>query len=149
MSNIIDILREIKSVHVFVVLLRIHTGMICVILGIFHLWQNEWTWLSDSPTLDYFLDALSQLGFYGEFMGLFLIVVGFFLISQRLSTLGALLLIPILSNVLIHAFSGQIKEVVLLSTFIFFNLVFMILWDYKKLVLISGQDRSLSFRESL
>ncbi|MEM6630638.1 MAG: hypothetical protein AAF694_13245 [Bacteroidota bacterium] len=149
MSNIIDILREIKSVHVFVMLLRIHTGIICVVLGIFHLWQNEWTWLADSPPLNYFLEALSQLGFYGEFMGLFLVVVGLFLVSQRLSTLGALLLIPILSNVLIHAFSGQIKEVVLLSTFIFFNLVCMILWDYKKLILISRQDRPISIWESL
>ena len=145
MSNVIDILREIKSVHVFVMLVRIHTGAICFVLGIFHLWQNDWTWLADSPPLQYFLDALSQLGFYGQFMGLFLIIVGLFLVSQRLSTLGALLLIPILSNVMIHAFSGQIKEVLLLSTFIFFNLVLMILWDYKKLKLISDKEMPISF----
>ena len=145
MSNVIDILREIKSVHVFVMLLRIHTGVICIVLGIFHLWQNDWTWLADSPPLQYFLDALSQLGFYGQFMGLFLVLVGVFLMSQRLSTLGALLLIPILSNVMIHAFSGQIKEVLLLSAFIFFNLVLMIMWDYKKLKLISDKEIPVSF----
>ncbi len=146
MLSIIDILREIRSVRILIALLRVQVGLMFLILGLLRILVHDLNWLTDQTSLAYFIEALSQIGFFGNFMGLFLIVTGFFLISQRFATLGSMLLIPILFNVLMKSLSLDIKEAIFMSALVFFNVILFILWDYEKIKPIFNYDTAVRFK---
>ncbi len=146
MLSTIDILREIKSVRILIAFLRVQIGLMFLVLGVFRVMVHDLNWVPDYAPVANFVEAMTQVGFFGNFMGPFLIITGFFLISQRFATLGSILLIPILFSVLVRSFSLDLKEAIFLSCFVFFNVLLFILWDYEKVKPIFNYDTSIRFK---
>jgi len=146
MLSTIDILKEIRSVKIIIVMLRIQMGSLFVTLGLLRAFRYEWYWLSDTSPLMNFIHIINEVGFLGDLMGLFLIVTGLMLISQRLTTLGAILLLPIMFKILFRSFSIDLKEAMLLSSFIISNIFLFLLWDYERFTSLFDHEPSVDLK---
>jgi hypothetical protein len=90
-----------------------------------------------------YLDALFATGLYYEVIGWAQVIAAVLLITQRYSTIGAILFLPIIFNIMVLTIStiGSLTPVI--ATLMFLGILFLMLWDYYKWINIFSSDNKL------
>ena len=132
MIKLIDKLRQQYWIGVFVICLRYLIGSAFVFASIVKIQGERFTILSPETRIGHFFEAMYQTGAYWQFLGWAQLTAAFLLMTQRFSTLGALMFFPIILNIFVVTvalgFSGTpfVTGLMLLAT------SFLLIWDYDK-----------------
>ncbi len=90
-----------------------------------------------------YLDALYATGFYYEMIGWAQVMAAVLLITQRFATLGALIFLPIIFNIMVLTISTIGSLTPLIAFLMFLGIVFLLFWDYYKWINIFSKDDKL------
>jgi hypothetical protein len=90
-----------------------------------------------------YLDALFATGFYYEMIGWAQVIAAVLLISQRFATIGAILFLPIIFNIMVLTLSTIGSFTPVIATLMFFGISYLVLWDYYKWINIFSSDNNL------
>lgn len=90
-----------------------------------------------------YLDALYANGFYYEMIGWAQVMAAVLLITQRFATLGALIFLPIIFNIMVLTMSTIGSLTPLIAFLMFLGIVFLLFWDYYKWITIFSKDDKL------
>ena len=84
-------------------------------------------------SLPHLLEAMFQSGFYWHFIGWGQFMAGALLMSQVLSTLGAVVFFPIMATIFIFTLSFQSTAILCVTTLMLLGNIYLLLWDWSKL----------------
>lgn len=73
------------------------------------------------------------LGLWGRFVAWSQLIISLLLLSQRFATLGAIMLVPMLANILVITVSLEFKGTPYLVAFLLLLNLFLLIADYRKL----------------
>ncbi len=131
----IDYLKKILVVKLFAIYLRYLTGFAFVFASIVKIKGERFTIIPPTEPVGYFFEAMYQSGFYWQFLGWAQLVSGALLMSQRLSTIGAMAFFPVILNVCLITHSVNFGTgTPTITTLMLLGTIFLLLWDYKKWV---------------
>lgn len=77
-----------------------------------------------------------HLGVYAKFIAWSQVVIGLLLLTQRFATLGAIMLFPMISNILMVTISLEWKGTPYVNAFLLLLNLILLLWDYNKLKIL-------------
>ncbi|MFZ5972344.1 MAG: hypothetical protein ACOYXA_12200 [Bacteroidota bacterium] len=131
----IDDLKKFLVVKLFAIYLRYLIGFAFVFASIIKIRGERFTSISPTEPVGYFFEAMYQSGFYWQFLGWAQLVSGALLMSQRFSTIGAMVFFPVILNVCLITHSVDFGSgTPTITTLMLLGTVFLLLWDYRKWV---------------
>jgi hypothetical protein len=137
MIRLIDILRKKKWCKIFIIYLRYLIGGAFVLSSIVKIAGERFTTLSGEGTPynspGHFFETLYQSGMYWQFLGWSQLAAGFLLMFQKLSTLGAVLFIPISINIFVITVSYSFTGTPYITGLMLLANITLLIWDHKKL----------------
>jgi hypothetical protein len=144
MWKLIDRLKTLLFFKIATIYLRYLIGFAFVFASYIKIRGERFTRISVSDPVGYFFEAMYQTGFYWNFLGWGQFIAGSLLMSQRFSTVGAMVFFPIILNVCMITFSinfgtgtPTITLLMLLGT------IYLLLWDYKKWIILFQRDHNI------
>jgi len=144
MFKIIDLLKKQLLVKLFVIYLRYLIGFAFVFASIIKIQGERFTLIPPTEPVGYFFEAMYQTGFYWIFLGWAQFISGALLMSQRFSTIGALIFLPIITNVCLITHSVNFGSgTPTITTLMLLGTIFLVLWDYKKWIILFKKDHSI------
>ncbi|RAV99519.1 hypothetical protein [Pseudochryseolinea flava] len=144
MFRIIDKLKGYLVIKLFTIYLRYLIGFAFVFASFIKMKGERFTSIPATEPIGYFFEAMYQTGFYWRFLGVGQFVAGALLMSQRFSTLGALLFFPIILNVFMitHAIDFG-SGTPIITTLMLAGTIYLLLWDYRKWIILFRQDHQI------
>ncbi|MVM35879.1 DoxX family membrane protein [Spirosoma sp. HMF4905] len=140
MEKLIAKLKQTIALQLFTIFLRYLLGSAFVYASVFKILGIRFTPKSgeNAPidSLPHFLEAMYQSGYYWYFIGWGQLVVGFLLMSQILSTLGAVAFFPIMLNIVMITTSFDSISVFIITCLMLLANIYLLLWDWNKLKFI-------------
>lgn len=130
--------------QIFTITLRYLIGSAFVFSSIVKIKSERFTTESgaSAPINDawHFFETLFASGLYWNFLGWMQILAGFLLMTQRLSTIGALLFLPIISNIFFITISYDFAGTPIITFLMLMANIYLIFWDWNKLkvLLLNG-----------
>lgn len=101
--------------------------------GLKKLLGERFTILGVDTPVGFFFEALYRTGFYWNFLGFVQLIAGVLLLIPRSSFFGALLYLPIITNIFIIVTSMHFKGTPYVVGLMLLGNLYLIFWDYKKL----------------
>jgi hypothetical protein len=137
----IDTLKKLVLFKLAVIYLRYLIGFAFVFASIVKIKSMRFTSIPPTEPVGYFFEAMYQTGFYWNFLGWGQFISGALLMTQRFATVGAMMFLPIIVNVVVitHAIDFGTGTPVI-TTLMLLATIFLILWDYKKWIILFRQD---------
>lgn len=133
MMVIIQWLRSKIFFKLCVIYLRYLIGVAFVFASVVKIKGQRFTSIPPSEPVGYFFEAMYQTGMYWNFLGWSQLVAGILLMTQRFSTVGAFIFLPIITNVWLITLSVDFGSgTPIITTLMFLGTVFLVLWDYPK-----------------
>lgn len=80
----------------------------------------------------HFFETLYQSGLYWQFLGMGQLVAGALLMTQKYALLGALMFLPIISNVFVITISYDFGGTPIITGGMLLANIFLVLWDWNK-----------------
>lgn len=133
MSNLYEKLKSNIYLNLFVIFTRYLIGFAFVPSGLTKLLGLRFTVLPVTHPVGYFFETFYQFGLYWNFLGLVQVVAGFLLITQRFSTLGAILFSGIMVNIWMITFSIDFGGTIFITTGMLLASFMLLAWDWDKL----------------
>lgn len=141
--------RARRGLHLFVANLRIFIGFAMLPAGLKKVLGEPFTDASNSGPFHDFLHAFHDTGVFYSFVGATQILVALLLMTQRFALIGALLLVPILTTILVFCWSTAVYPTASVVTLMWLGTVGLVLWDidrWRVLFATSGAPPSLARR---
>ncbi|MDA0337828.1 MAG: hypothetical protein O2782_21890 [bacterium] len=88
-----------------------------------------------------FLHAFYATGAFYSFVGVMQLLAALLLLSQRFALVGALILLPIVSTILVFCWSTKVYPTASVVTFMFAATLGLVLWDLQKWRTVFSQDQ--------
>ncbi len=140
MEKLVSKIKQIIIFQLFTILLRYVLGGAFVYASIFKILGIRFTPESgeNAPinTLPHFMEAMYQSGYYWYFIGWGQLIIGFLLISQLFSTLGAVAFFPLMLNIVIITTSFDSVGILTITCLMLLANIYLLLWDWNKLKFI-------------
>lgn len=144
MFRLIDFLKQQILVKLFVIYLRYLIGFAFVFASIVKIRGERFTSIPASEPVGYFFEAMYQSGFYWNFLGWAQLISGALLMSQRFSTVGAMVFFPVILNVCLITHSVDFGSgTPTITTLMLLGTTFLLLWDYKKWMILFQRDHTI------
>ena len=144
MFRLIDFLKQQLLVKLFVIYLRYLIGFAFVFASIVKIRGERFTSIPASEPVGYFFEAMYQSGFYWNFLGWAQLISGALLMSQRFSTVGAMVFFPVILNVCLITHSVDFGSgTPTITTLMLLGTTFLVLWDYKKWMILFQRDHTI------
>jgi hypothetical protein len=144
MFRIIDWLKNQLLVKLFVIYLRYLIGFAFVFASVVKIKGERFTSISPNEPVGYFFEAMYQSGFYWNFLGWAQLISGALLMSQRFSTIGAMVFLPIITNVCLITHSVNFGSgTPTITTLMLLGTLFLVLWDYKKWIILFKKEHTI------
>jgi hypothetical protein len=125
--------RQFTALHRLAIISRILLASAFIPTGAVKLLGRRFTLLGTDNPIGAFFEALYQTGFYWNFLGLGQVLAGVALIIPATRTLGAVMFLPILLNVVVLTWSLNFTGTVYITTMMLVANVFLLCWDYDRL----------------
>ena len=93
---------------------------------------KRFTLISPENPIGAFFEALYQTGMYWQFIGLCQIVAGILLLIPRAHHLGALLFVPIMTNIFVITVSLGFKGTWVVTALMLLAVLYLCFWDYDR-----------------
>jgi hypothetical protein len=140
----IDYFKKFLIVRLFVIYLRYLIGFAFIFASIIKIKGERFTSIPPTEPVGHFFEAMYQSGFYWNFLGWAQLIAGSLLMSQRFSTIGALVFFPIILNVCLITISIDFGSgTPVITSLMLLGTLFLILWDYKKWIILFKQDHQI------
>ncbi len=146
--------RQTRWLHVAIVHLRLFLGFAFVPAGLKKLLAQPFTAPENTGVFHDFLHAFHATGPFYQFVGVVQLFAAVLLMTQRFATVGACLLLPIITAILVFCWSTRVYPTALVVTLMFLGTVTLLLWDLQKWrgVFVpddrGGRDLELQIRSS-
>lgn len=141
MGVLISRLKQITILQIFTISIRYLLGTSFVWASILKIQGRRFTPHSaeNEPinTLDHFFESMYQSGLYWHFIGWVQLMAGFLLMSQRFSTLGAVVFFPLMLNIFIITISFNWAGVLTITFLMLLTNIYLLLWDWNKLKFVA------------
>lgn len=132
MTTLLERLHDRRSMHLLVALTRIFVGFALVPSGLKKVLGEPFTDPANSGPFHDFLDAFHATGVFYSFVGVMQLVTALLLMSQRFATLGAFLLMPIVTTILVFCWSTRVYPTASVVTLMWLATLGLLLWDFAK-----------------
>lgn len=154
MKTLVDYLRSKHAFTLFVIYLRYLIGGAFVYAGFGKAMGGRFMppgslqIPAEGMEIDVFFEALYRTGIWWKFLGWGQVIAGLLLVTQRWSTLGAILFLPVSLNVFMITISMDFHGTPLLTGLILLANIGLLVWDYEKLrlLLLPNSDDVLTIR---
>lgn len=144
MENLINNFKRKPWMNIFTVYLRFLIGAAFVYSSIVKTRVNRFISIdgSDFPinTMAHFFETIYQSGLYWQFIGASQLVAGCLLMTQRFSTMGALIFFPIILNIFVITLSYDFRGTPIITGLMLLANTFLLLWDYSRLKYIFSRE---------
>jgi len=142
--NLMDKIKQITFIKIIVVYLRYLIGFAFVFASIVKIKGERFTTIPTSEPVGYFFEAMYQTGFYWNFLGWCQFIAGCLLMSQRFSTIGAIIFFPIILNVTMITYSVNFgMGTPTITLLMLMGTLFLLAWDYKKWIILFKPDHKI------
>ncbi|MCL6219573.1 hypothetical protein [Zunongwangia pacifica] len=94
---------------------------------------ERFTSLPNDHPMGHYLEALFYTGYYYPFIGVMQMLAAILLLIPRTATLGALIYLPIILNIMVLSLAVRFEGSLLTSPLMFTAVIFLLCWDYHKL----------------
>ncbi len=88
-------------------------------------------------------ETLYQSGLWWKFLGLGQLIAGFLLMTQRYAKLGALMFLPIISNVFVITISYDFRGTPVITGLMLLANILLILWDWDEVKILINKTPSI------
>lgn len=133
-------LKQKIPVQLFIIYLRYLIGGAFVFAAIVKIKGERFTTLDGtaSPLNSPFhlFETLYQSGFYWKFLGIGQVVAGFLLMTQKYAKLGALMFLPIISNIFVITLSYDFKGTPVITGLMLLANILLVVWDWDELKIL-------------
>ena len=140
MEKLVSKLKQIVIFQLFTILLRYLLGLAFVYASVFKILGIRFTQKSGESapinTLPHLMEAMYQSGYYWYFIGWGQLIIGFLLLSQLFSTLGAVAFFPLMLNIVMITTSFDSVNVLIITCLMLLANIYLLLWDWNKLKFI-------------
>lgn len=143
MSSYYESLRRNPFANWFVINLRFFIAYGFIPSGIKKIFGTPFANPGQQGAFMEYLDALHATGFYYEMIGWAQVIAAILLITQRFATLGAVIFLPIIFNIMVLTMSTIGSLTPLIACLMFLGIVFLLFWDYYKWINIFSNDNKL------
>ncbi|MGH1365862.1 MAG: hypothetical protein ACRBF0_20050 [Calditrichia bacterium] len=92
----------------------------------------------------HFFETLYQSGLYWQFIGMGQLVAAFFLMTQRYSKLGALMFLPIISNIFVVTISYDFRGTPIITGLMLLANLMLLLWEWDELKILFNKEPVLN-----
>jgi len=116
----------IGAAFVFAAIVKIMGGRFTTMDGINEPINSAW----------HMFETLYQSGLWWKFLGLGQIIAGFLLMTQRYAKLGALLFLPIISNVFVITISYDFRGTPVITGLMLLANIMLVLWDWDEVKIL-------------
>jgi hypothetical protein len=146
----ISSLKRIKTLQIFTIFLRYLIGSAFVFASIVKIQGLRFT--SDSGAGSpinsawHFFETMYASGLYWKFIGWGQLVAGLILMTQRWSTFGAVLFLPIITNIFIITLSYEFAGTPLITFLMLLANLYLLIWDWNKLKFLFSNN-NFDFRD--
>ncbi len=132
MIALIERARQRRGLNLLVVNLRIFLAFGMLPAGLKKVIGEPFTDAANVGPFHDFLDGFYATGAFYGFVGAMQLVASALLFSQRFATLGALILLPILTSILVFCWSTWVPFTASVVTLMWLGNVALVLWDIRK-----------------
>ncbi|TAE11631.1 MAG: DoxX family protein [Bacteroidetes bacterium] len=126
-------LKANKWMGYFTVFTRFALALGFIPSGIVKITGERFTALSNQHPMGAYLQALYETGFYYPFIGYAQVLAAVLLLIPATATLGALLYLPIITNIAVLSFSVRFDGSLLTSPLMVVANIYLLCWDAHKL----------------
>ena len=124
-----------------VINLRYLIGLGFIPSGLVKVMNQPFTNPENTGVFAEFLHALHATGFYYNTVGLSQMLAAVLLMTQRFATLGALLFLPIIFNIMVLTLSTIGSLTPIIASLMFLGTLFLLLWDLPKWINVFRKDQ--------
>lgn len=143
MKNFFIKLRHNRLLNLFAINLRYAIGLGFIPSGMIKLLGKPFTRAENVGVFYDFLHAMYATGIYYNMIGFMQVFAGVLLITQRFSTLGAAIFLPIIFNITVLTLSTIGSFTPLIATLMLLGIIFLLVWDQHKWLNILSPDNRL------
>lgn len=126
--------------NIFTVFCRIALAASFIPSGIVKVTGERFTALPSNNPLGHYFDALHITGYYYTFIGISQLVIALLLLIPRTAFLGALAYFPIIINICILTYATRFEGTRIVTLMVLAD-VYLLLWDYKRIIPIAWTGR--------
>ncbi len=131
-DSLITRARRKRWMHLCVINLRIIVGFAFVPAGLKKLLNQPFTDPTNTGVFHEFLHAFYATGPFYQFVGVMQLTAAALLMTQRFSTIGAMLATPIIATICVFCWSTKVYPTAVVVTLILCALIGLLLWDIRK-----------------
>ena len=144
MAQFIDKLRTFLFFKLMTIYLRYLIGFAFVFASIVKIQGKRFTQIPATEPIGYFFEAMYSTGMYWNFLGWGQFISGALLMTQRFSTVGAMVFLPVILNVFMITHSIDFGSgTPLVTTLMLLGTIYLIAWDYKKWIILFYPDHRI------
>lgn len=136
-------LRNNRFLNLIVVNLRYIIALGFIPSGMIKVVDKPFTRIENVGIFFDYLDALYTTGYYYNMIGMMQVLAAVLLLTQRYSTLGAFIFLPIIFNIAVLTISTIGSFTPIIATLMLLGIVFLLLWDHHKWINIFSSDNRL------
>jgi hypothetical protein len=116
----------IGAAFVFAAIVKIKGGRFTTMDGINEPINSAW----------HMFETLYQSGLWWKFLGLGQLIAGFLLMTQRYAKLGALMFLPVISNVFVITISYDFRGTPVITGLMLIANIMLVLWDWDEIKIL-------------
>jgi hypothetical protein len=131
-----------RVLQLFTVFTRILLAVAFIPPGLVKILHKPFTVLPDSNPVGHYFNALYDTGFYYEFLGWGQVIAAVLLLFPRTAHLGAMLFLPIITNVAVLTTAVGFKGTWVLTIFMCLAATWLVAWDYDRLKPLLFRNRT-------
>jgi uncharacterized membrane protein YphA (DoxX/SURF4 family) len=131
-ERLLSRLRRARWANVSVANLRILIGFALVPSGLKKVIGEPFTDPANTGPFHEFLHAFYATGFFYPFVGSMQLLTAALLMTQRFATIGAMLLAPILTAIVVFCWSTKVYPTAVVATLMLAGTIGLLLWDLDK-----------------
>jgi uncharacterized membrane protein YphA (DoxX/SURF4 family) len=132
--------REKRWLNIFTVILRILIGFAFLPAGLKKVSGQPFTDPANTGIFHEFVQIFHQTGFFYTFVGVLQLLAATLLMTQHFASLGAVLIFPILTAILVFCWSTMVIPTATVASLMFLGVVFLLLWDMHKWIGVFRPD---------
>jgi uncharacterized membrane protein YphA (DoxX/SURF4 family) len=137
MEQTIARLRSSRLLQLLIILTRFVLGIAFVWASIFKIMNIRFTPTSGEQapinSLPHLLESMYRSGYYWRFIGWGQLMAGFLMMSQRFSTLGAVVFFPMMVSIFVISTAFTATGVMVVTALMLFATTLLLLWDWHRL----------------
>lgn len=145
MRSFYDKLKSYTWMKLFVIYTRYLIGLAFVHASLPKILGERFTTIGIDSPVGFYFEAMYRSGFYWNFLGWSQMLAAVLLMTQRFSTLGALMFLPIMTNIFLVTWSIGFQGTPVITFLMLLANIMLLVWEFDKLkVLIPADNQAIT-----